>query len=430
MRPATFKLILFVSSFALLGLVFTQTFWIREEILLGRQQFDHRADNVLIDVVEELQDFSAHAARFPQRSAPYSLSANPRDILDAIDTNLLEVLFKKYTDYHRLDQDYYYAIVRSSDDSALYRSPGFPAGSNLPVPYKACLSGVWKEAYYHLALYFPHKNKAVFVEQGIWLGLTFLFLIIITLGVAIIIITYLRQKKLTEMKNDFINNITHEFKTPISTIALATEVLMKADPKSLPERAKRYSKIIYDENERMRQHVERVLEVAQQDFREITLNPVEVNVHKVLQSVVPLLCMEKSENEVRVTNQFGAANPVIFADQMYITGIITNITENAIKYSNGNPELTIITADHHEGILLSFIDRGIGMSRESQKHIFEKFYRVPTGNVHNVKGFGLGLYYAKTMVEAHGGSITVSSELNKGSRFDVYLPRNIQPVNT
>lgn len=430
MRPTTFKLILFVSSFALLGLVFTQTFWMREEILLGREQFDHRADNVLIDIVEELQDYAANAARFPQKPAPYPFSVKPPGILEAIDTNLLEALFNKYIDYHRLDQNYYYAIVRSSDDSVLYRSPGFPAGSNVPVPYKACLSGVWKEAYYHLALYFPHKNKAVFVEQGIWLGLTLLFLLIITLGVATIVITYLRQKKLTEMKNDFINNITHEFKTPISTIALAAEVLMKADPKSLPERAKRYSKIIYDENERMRQHVERVLEVAQQDFREITLNPAEVNVHKVLQSVIPVLCMEKSENEVRVTNQFGATNPVIFADQMYITGIITNITENAIKYSNGNPELTIITADHHEGILLSFIDRGIGMSRESQKHIFEKFYRVPTGDVHNVKGFGLGLYYAKTMVEAHGGSIAVSSELNKGSRFDVYLPRNIQPFNT
>jgi signal transduction histidine kinase len=247
--------------------------------------------------------------------------------------------------------------------------------------------------------------------------------------VAVIIITYLQQKKLTEMKNDFINNITHEFKTPVSTIALASEVLMNSNSISQPERVKRYANIIHDENERMRQHVERVLEVAQQDFRKIKLNPAKVDVHKLLQNVIPGLCIEKSEQDVRVHNRLEASDPMVFADQMYVAGIITNITENAIKYSEGVPELEVVTADQQEGILISFIDKGIGMSRESQKHIFDKFYRVPTGYVHNVKGFGLGLYYAKTMIEAHGGFISVTSELNKGSRFDVYLPRNIQKFN-
>jgi two-component system phosphate regulon sensor histidine kinase PhoR len=423
MRPSNFKIILFVSTFALLGLVFTQTFWIREEIILGRKQFDHRADNALRDIVEELRDYNDSASRFAGRIVPCIRPGKPRDILDVLDTTLLEELIKKYIDYHLLDKTYHYAIVKTANDSVIYRSAGFPSADFSTAPYKACLSAIWKDAYYHLALYFPHKNKAAFFEQGIWLGLTFLFLTIITLGVAIIVITYLRQKKLTEMKNDFINNITHEFKTPVSTIAIASEVLMKSEPKSLPERVQRYSKIIYDENERMRLQVERVLEIAQQDYHEIRLNPVELDVHKLLNAIIPLLCMEKSEREVRVHYRLEATNPIIFADRMYVTGIITNITENAIKYSGSNPELKIITADYKEGILVSFTDNGIGMNRESLKHIFEKFYRVPTGNIHNVKGFGLGLYYAKTMAEAHGGKITVTSELNKGSRFDVYLPR-------
>jgi two-component system, OmpR family, phosphate regulon sensor histidine kinase PhoR len=430
MRPSTVKIILFVSSFALLGLVFTQTLWIREEIILSKKQFDHQVDNALTDVVDELRDYSANASRFSSRIAPYIQPGKPGNILNVIDTALLRMLMKKYTDYHRLGNQYYYAIYKSVNDSLVYHSANFPATDNLSAPYKACLSAIWKDAYYHLALYFPYKNKAVFFEQGIWLGLTFVFLTIIAFGVAVIVITYLRQKKLTEMKNDFINNITHEFKTPVSTIALASEVLMKSESKSLPERVKRYSKIIHDENERMRQQVERVLEVAQQDFQKITLNPVEIDVHKLIHTVIPLLCMEKSEREVRVHNRLEALNPIIFADQMYVTGIITNITENAIKYSNGSSELVVVTADYKEGILISFIDSGIGMSSESLKHIFEKFYRVPTGNIHNVKGFGLGLHYAKTMTEAHGGSITVTSELNKGSRFDVYLPRNIKHFNT
>jgi len=422
MRSSTVKIILFISSFALLGLVFTQTFWIREEIILGRKQFDHRVDNALMDIVKELRDYTDSASRFSPWITPCLQPAKPGDIMDLLDTTLLDVLIRKYVDYHQLDNQYYYAIVKTTNDSVIYRSSNFPAAGNSSASYKACLSYIWKDTYYHLALYFPLKNKAVFFEQGIWLGLTFLFLAIIIFGVAVIIITYLQQKKLTEMKNDFINNITHEFKTPVSTIALAAEVLMKSEPKSLPERVKRYSMIIYDENERMRQQVERVLEIAQQEYREIRLNPVEVDVHKLLHTIIPVLCLEKSDREVKVHNRFEASHPVIYADKMYIGGIITNITENAIKYSGSTPEITVVTADFKEGILISFIDNGIGMSRESLKHVFKKFYRVPTGNVHNVKGFGLGLYYAKAMAEAHGGKITATSELNKGSRFDVYLP--------
>jgi two-component system phosphate regulon sensor histidine kinase PhoR len=424
MRPSIVKIILFVSSFALLGLVFTQTLWIRAEIVLGRKQFDHRVDNALTDVINELRDYSNNAPRFSSRLSPKAQSGKHGDIFEVVDTALLGVLIGKYTDYHRLGDPYYYALYKSSNDSLIYHSANFPKTGTLLTPYKACLSSICKTDYYHLSLYFPQKNKAVFFEQGIWLLLTFLFLTIITLGVVGIIITYLRQKKLTEMKHDFINNITHEFKTPVSTIALAAEVLMKSDAKALPERIKRYSKIIYDENERMRQQVERVLEVAQQEYKEIRLNQEKVDVHTLLSSLIPVLCLEKCERDVKINNRLEAAHPHVFADPVYISGIISSITENAIKYSAGTPELEVVTADHKEGILISFIDKGIGMSHESQKHIFEKFYRVPTGDVHNVKGFGLGLYYAKTMAEAHGGYISVKSELNKGSRFDVYLPWN------
>jgi two-component system phosphate regulon sensor histidine kinase PhoR len=409
----------------MLGLIFTQSFWIREEINLSRSQYDHRVDNALQDVIRELTDFNDSASRF----TPWMNACPPphthKNILDVLDTTLLDALIKKYTDYHQLDKYYYYAIVKTTNDSVVYHSPNFPAGDNMRDSYKACLSTFWKDAYYHLSITFPQKNKAVMLKLGLWLALTLTFLVIIIYSVAMIIITYLRQKKLTEMKNDFINNITHEFKTPVSTIALATEVLMKSDSKSLPDRVNRYARMIHDENERMRLQVERVLEVAQQDYHEIKLNPVEIDVHQLLNSIVPNLCLEKSSLEVKVHFRLDANHPVIEADLMFITSIFSNITENAIKYSGNTPEINIISCDHKEGVMVSFVDNGIGMSRESMKHIFEKFYRVPTGNVHNVKGFGLGLYYAKTMVDIHGGFIQVSGELNKGSRFDVYLPAKI-----
>ena len=159
--------------------------------------------------------------------------------MQVLDTNLLNSLMFKYLSYHRLDDKYYYGIVKTATDSFVYRSAGFPSGRIAADPFKACLSCIYKDTYYHIALFFPVKNRAVLSKQIAWIGLTLLFLAIITTGVAMIIITYLRQKKLTEMKNDFINNVTHEFKTPVSTIALATEVLMKSDPKITCRKSKK-----------------------------------------------------------------------------------------------------------------------------------------------------------------------------------------------
>jgi two-component system, OmpR family, phosphate regulon sensor histidine kinase PhoR len=431
MRPSTVKSIIIISSFALVGLVFTQTFWIREEIRLSSQQFDHRADYALRDVIEELRGYVADSCSRMQADTACSLPAKQscsglkaqRTFFDVIDTLMLDSLIRKYISYHLLDTNYYYSIIRNSDCSVVFRSRGYPAIAPAIKPHNACLSRAYKGAHSRLSVYFPQKNKVIFANLGIWLALTLVFMSIIIYGVTSIITTFLKQKKLTEMKNDFINNVTHEFKTPVATIALASEVLMKTeDPKTILDRVKRYSKIIYDENERLRVHVERVLEVAQQDHHEIKMEPVEINLHEVIQSVVSSMYPEKAPKPVKVQYKFEASDPVIKGDLMYINGIISNITENAMKYSVEKPELNIVTANHEGYVVISFIDNGIGMSREAVKHIFEKFYRVPTGNVHNVKGFGLGLYYVKEMVEAHGGFIKVTSELNHGSRFDVYLP--------
>jgi two-component system phosphate regulon sensor histidine kinase PhoR len=422
MRPSTFKIIIFLSSFALLGLVITQTYWIREDMILASKQFDHRADNALKEVVDELRDQAYSTSRFFPHTYACTYLGDSTDIINVLDTVLLKSLLERYISYHRLDDNYYFAVVKSVNDSIIYRSSGFPAENKLSKPYKACLSSIWKDAHFHLALYFPQKNRVIFLEQVLWLGLTLLFLVIIIWGVSAIIITYLRQKKLSEMKNDFVNNITHEFKTPVSTIALAAEVLMKPETKSHPEKINNYAKIIFDENQRMREQIERVLEIAQQDHHEIKLEPVDVDIHKLLKNVISSLSFEENASKVTVHYQLQASNPVIHVDLMYIKGIISNIVENALKYSVEEPVLNIITGDLKEGILISFIDNGIGINRESMKLVFDKFYRVPTGNIHNVKGFGLGLYLAKTMVEAHGGYIEVTSELNKGSRFDVYLP--------
>ena len=288
--------------------------------------------------------------------------------------------------------------------------------------HKACLSCLWKAEFFHLEVYFPSQQKMELVEMSAWLVFTAIFLLILVFTFVYIINTIIKQKKLSDIKNDFINNMTHEFKTPISTISLASEVLLHANEDVSPERIKKYSKIIYDENIRMRGQVDRVLQVARLDRDEFSLTKSEFDLHQLIKNTVQHLCFDECEKVTTVNYHLEADRFILNADEMHIKNVVTNLVDNAIKYSNNGTSLEIQTINKQEGILLSIEDNGIGMSKEAVKHIFDKFYRIPTGNIHNVKGFGLGLYYVKNMVDAHGGHIEVKSEINRGSRFDIYLP--------
>jgi two-component system phosphate regulon sensor histidine kinase PhoR len=366
---------------------------------------------------------NATEAEYRESLNPFYSEAQPKiTFFEVIDTSLLASLLIQYIDYHKLDPDYEYAILKTSNDSIIYSSIAVIPKSLKKNCHKACLSCLWKEEYFHLEVYFPSQYKAVLVEMSVWLIFTAIFILIIVFSFMYIVNTVIKQKKLSEIKNDFINNMTHEFKTPISTISLASEVLLHADAAASPERIEKYARIIYDENIRMRGQVDRVLQVARLDKDEFSLTKSEFDLHQLVKETVKKLCFEKCEEQTTLNYQLQAADHVLNADEMHIRNVVTNLVDNAIKYSTNGTTLNIGTKNRQEGIVLSIEDNGIGMSKEELKHIFDKFYRIPTGNIHNVKGFGLGLYYVKNMVDAHGGEIHVRSEINKGSRFDIYLP--------
>ncbi len=422
MKKSTIKLIIIFSAVSLLGLVITQLFWVVKAIDIAESQHEHRGDMALEDVLTEMitsNDTSIHFAPTPYGEPSIQTHTT---FFEVIDTVLLDRLMTKYIDYHMLNEDYYYAIVKTKDNSILYASDPDIEKYRTRHPNKACLSCLWKDEYFHLELYFPSQRQQTVLEMSMWLGLSGIFIIIVILSFAFTISAILKQKKISEIKNDFINNMTHEFKTPISTISLAAEVLTNTDPASSAERIRKYSRIIYDENLRMRNQVERVLQVALLDKGEFKLKKTEFDLHRLLQDAVQNLCLEKCEEQTSVNYHLNAENHMVSADSMHITNIIVNLVENAIKYSNGNTLIDIGTENTDHNIMFSVEDNSIGMSQETLKYIFDKFYRVPTGNIHDVKGFGLGLYYVKNIVEAHGGEISVTSELNKGSRFEVYLP--------
>jgi two-component system phosphate regulon sensor histidine kinase PhoR len=234
----------------------------------------------------------------------------------------------------------------------------------------------------------------------------------------------LRQKRLSEIKTDFINNMTHELKTPIATIALSSEMLLRNDFSNDEEKLKRYAGIIHKENKRLETQVERVLNVAKLDKEHLVLSKEIMDIHELLEEAQENINFNQSEQGVKVELNLNADSGEINADPVHITNVIYNLLDNAVKYCETIPEIKVITRTDKKGIIIEFTDNGIGMKREEHKLIFDKFYRIPTGNLHNVKGFGLGLYYVRLIIQEHVGTIDVKSQVGKGTTFTIWLPKN------
>jgi two-component system, OmpR family, phosphate regulon sensor histidine kinase PhoR len=251
-----------------------------------------------------------------------------------------------------------------------------------------------------------------------------LFTIIILSAFYLTVRTMIRQKKLGEIKNDFINNMTHEFKTPIATISLAVDAMRNEKVQQDREKLSYFSSIIKEENQRMNRQVETILKASQLEKQEVDLNLKPVHVHEVIKDVVDNFALQLESKNGKVEMQLNAANDLIDADEVHFSNLVNNLVDNAVKYAKENipPLIRLSTQSTGKKFIMRIEDNGIGMSRDTVKRIFERFYRAHTGNVHNVKGFGLGLSYVKTMIEAHDGDIKAESTLGKGSIFTVELP--------
>jgi two-component system phosphate regulon sensor histidine kinase PhoR len=277
---------------------------------------------------------------------------------------------------------------------------------------------------YYLSIYFP-SQKNFLLKQGLLpLTASGLFMLIVIGCFAYAIMIILRQKKISEIKNDFINNMTHEFKTPIATVSLATEALQDPDLRQNQNIVDRYVQVIRDENKRLGMQVEKVLQIASLDKKDFRLKFESADVHDIIEKALVNINITVEKRQGIITTQLLASNPVVEADKVHLTNIIYNLLDNANKYSPESPVIHLRTENISTGVIIKISDQGIGMIKGATERIFEKFYRVSTGNVHDVKGFGLGLSYVKNIVDMHSGSVTVKSELGKGSTFKVYLPFN------
>ncbi len=274
----------------------------------------------------------------------------------------------------------------------------------------------------YLSVQFPNQTNYLLKTMWIMLGVSVMVILILIIAFYYTIATISRQKKLSVIKNDFISNMTHEFKTPISTISLAAEMLNDDSVTKTPEKQKRFVKMIRDENKRLSILVESILQTSILDKGEFKLKKSDIDIHEIINQAIQNTQLLIDQRHGTIIKQLQAVNYVINADKVHLTNIIFNLIDNAIKYTKDSPNILISTRDVLNGIEISIKDNGIGISKENQRKIFDKFYRVPTGNVHNVKGFGLGLSYVQAVVHKHNGTIHVDSELGKGSTFNIVLP--------
>jgi two-component system phosphate regulon sensor histidine kinase PhoR len=272
-----------------------------------------------------------------------------------------------------------------------------------------------------LTVAFPGKNQFMFQNMHAVLASSASLLLVLIGCFSFTIMTIFRQKKISEMKTDFINNMTHEFKTPVATIMIASEALKDPEITDDKQRVNRLAGIIYDENIRLGNHIERVLNIAKLDKGDLKLDFKQVEVNDLIGAIADSMQLQFQKKGAKINLELGATTDTINGDEHHLSNVIFNLIDNALKYSKADPEITISTLNIGKKLVLKVSDKGIGMSKDHLSKIFEQFYRIPTGNLHDVKGFGLGLSYVHDIVNRHHGEIKVRSEKDKGSEFEIIL---------
>lgn len=432
--------VIVLSVASLLAMVIAQILWFNKvlsvqesqieiektQIDIMEQQFEQNVIIALTNVRDQLLQFTKNPDAYLEPVRQITTDYFVVSISDTLDRNLLENYLVDEFEERNIRFDFEYGVYDCFADSIIFdKYVGLAEDSDANDTVSVAPQLIWDHDGHYFGVYFPQRKKIAaptHASLSIWLIISS-FIMLIVLGFftyAISII--LKQKRLSEVRTDFINNMTHELKTPISTISLSSEVLLRDNIHEDPVRIKQYAQIIYNENVRLKNQVERVLQLATLDKEQIKLKKVSIDLHEIIVTSVGSFGLKLKEVDGKITQNLNAVEPVIEGDLVHITNIVYNLIDNAIKYSPESPDIIINTSDQNHGLLLEITDHGLGIAKQNLKSIFDKFYRVPTGNVHDVKGFGLGLYYVKYMVEQHGGTIDCHSTLGKGSRFTIWLP--------
>ncbi len=402
------------------GITATQIYWVRKAFDLRENQFNRDVSVALSNVANRI--FEINKTPSPANNPVTQLSTNYFVVLvnGPIDGNLLEFLISTEFEKRNIQADYEYGIYNCIDKCM--------SGGNYVSPNKAKNKTVslsqlptWKNDGYYFGVQFPSIQANLISQMGIW-SFSSVVLVIVICFFTYTLFVILKQKRLSEIQKDFINNMTHEFKTPLSTIAISTEVLKDPGIIQTPERLLNYATIIETENQRLRQQVERVLQMAKIENDNISLKKELIDLHQIIEDAVNNNSLMLKNKGAKINLALNAQLNSVKADKLHMTNVFFNLLDNAVKYCHQEPVITISTSNQHQKLVIEVRDNGIGIAQDQLKKIFHQFYRVPTGNLHDVKGFGLGLHYVKLIINAHDGKITAESKPGEGSVFKIILP--------
>lgn len=419
-----FPLIVFLIALSVLGIIFIQMSWIRDAIKLRQNQRTEDITTALAQARESLwKTFLVKSGQIgffmDEESRMYYLKDYSTNFISNQEVNdIINTSLKKYN----IKDKYEYCIVNIYQEPIMFSKPFKPEFFDNSVKISLTPDQERFRTPETLYLYIVDDKSFILKKMGWMIGASILFTVIIISAFALTVRTMFNQKKLSEIKSDFINNMTHELKTPLATISLAIDALTNEKVIHNSEQVRYYSGMIKDENKRMNKQVEKILQAARIERQDIKLNLQKLNAHDIIQKVADNLSLQIQEKNGTLSLALNAPRYIIEADEVHFSNIIFNLLDNAIKYSKDSLHIDVSTDVVNGMLAIKVKDNGIGMNRETASRVFEKFYRAHTGNIHNVKGFGLGLSYVKATVEAHQGKVSVDSTLGKGSSFTVLLP--------
>lgn len=420
MKGKTLKYIILLATVSILGVFMVQFAFIRSSYNLSEKQFQESASVSLKEVAWQVMLATGTTETFDS-IAPVEVVSNNTYLVNvgvAIDKELLKQNLSAQLKKHDIYSDYEFAIYspiqEQMDETTFVQIDGNERPSDFKFPINEAYSN-------YFGIHFPDRSSYFFTQLSIWYLLTaLLMLVIFFFGYTLWVI--IRQRQLSEVQKNFINNLTHELKTPISSIALAANVINDEKILQSPDRLFNYTHIIQEQTARLSKNVEKVLNLASIDRNRILLNREKIDLIEFLQEAKSQFLDTKAGQNAHIRIETKSNKTEIMADRFHFANLISNILENAAKYCEKTPEITIELLQKQRSIELLFIDNGIGIPREHRKRIFKKFYRVPTGNVHNVKGFGLGLDYVYKIVKTHNWKIKVHDNPKGGSIFGLTIP--------
>jgi two-component system phosphate regulon sensor histidine kinase PhoR len=419
-RSKTIRLAILISTFIIAAIVIFQLIWLRKVYYYEQKEFDHAIAKAVRGFYEDVNDasFASHTLS--------DLITNPNEQtffvrLERNELNKDSTAFLLQSELE--DEDIFtdcyaafYSTVGKKYDFTIYLpSATADKKENVLIP----VSG---QTYNHLTLYFPHRNKYVLSKMNFWIISSIILLMVLILLGSSIYYLY-RQQFLNEIQKDFVNNFTHEFKTPVSVINLAAEVLTNPATAARPDKLARYAAIVQYQGNYLQEQIERLLRHAYSETNLLHLQKRKLNIHDVIEEAIDNLQTLIASRQGVIERCYEATDPYIRADRGYLLIVITNLIENALKYSE-HPKITVCTRGGGNEIVLSVKDNGKGIEKKHWNKIFKKFYRVPNGDQVSARGFGLGLPFVKRIVQAHHGKINVKSTPGVGSEFSIFLPVN------